>query len=221
MSLILSFPTHHGIVMTADNRIITSVYGEESTQTFLKTDNEQKIFLLKNGFGLSYCGSSVKKNVPISAIIESLNEKLDYSRYTPESLLTYIATYINNLDSSQSTTFIMSGYKFDKCFVLSIETSQLQIRKLGTGTVAFAGECDMLYSLLNDPKYKYDYEKFNLQDAIDFLTLLNRTVANFQHFQQQPQTVSEDCDVLVIKKTSSYYISNKELLMRFEHQNKC
>lgn len=55
MSLIMSFETYEGIVMTADRMVTVSYYNKDTntTDAFPKTYNAHKLFLMKNGYGIS------------------------------------------------------------------------------------------------------------------------------------------------------------------------
>jgi len=215
MSLSLNFPTYNGIIMTADRRITTTLNSVDPNQSFLFSDNENKLFLLKNGFGLNYTGTSSVNNIPISSIINDLVNKIDVLKFSPKELLSFIADHINTLNNNGNTILTLSGFLNEEPFICSINTKFYEFQYLYNKdmpmTLSFSGETDMIISLLNDPKYKYDYSKFNLQDAIDFLTLINNTVADFQHFQQRLQTVSHDCDVLAITKYSSNWVRHMSL----------
>lgn len=68
MSLIMSIETYEGIVMTADRLSIISYYNEntKTTDAFPKTYNAHKLFIMKNGYGLSNCGNAKISNKYLS-----------------------------------------------------------------------------------------------------------------------------------------------------------
>lgn len=51
----MSFETYEGIVMTADRMVTVSYYNKDTntTDAFPKTYNAHKLFLMKNGYGIS------------------------------------------------------------------------------------------------------------------------------------------------------------------------
>lgn len=52
----------------------------------------------------------------------------------------------------------------------------------------------------------------NEHDGINYLRFLTRSVAGLQHYAQMNQTVSEDCDVLVIRDSGAQWITSPDIL---------
>lgn len=86
MSLIMSFETYKGIVMTADRMVAVSYYNKDAntTDAFPKTYNAHKLFLTKNGYGISTCGNVKVKNEYLleQIILEEICTK-DFSNLEP------------------------------------------------------------------------------------------------------------------------------------------
>ncbi|WKY45976.1 hypothetical protein Q5O14_07740 [Eubacteriaceae bacterium ES2] len=216
MSLAIAIPTHHGIMMSADRRIMTTVYNEKSNDTFLYSDSERKLFILPCGYGLSYVGASTIDGVPLSSIMDEYIACFSSTPPEPQSSLLEIATHIQNLISDSTfSILVMCGYFENEKFVFSINTNVLEVKEHpNLNTLIYSGDSDILSTLINN--FKYDYQKFNLADAYSFITLLNKTTASFQHFQQRAQTVSEDCDVLLITPKSTKWVT--QLCVQTSHE---
>lgn len=217
MSLSIVFPTQHGIVMSADRRIMTTTQRDGYKESFLLTDNEQKLFVLPGGYGLSYTGNSSIDGNPLSSIVNTFLSSGLIFPSNPKDLIVKIASHLNELNSKCDNSILMlAGYYKNVAFSLSINTKDLELQEFSCGNFlpSFSGETDMLNSLLNNPeKYNYDYHKYTLHDAISFLSLLNKTVASFQFFQQRSQTVSVECDILAILPDSTKWINRSLLAM--------
>ena len=73
-------------------------------------------------------------------------------------------------------------------------------------------DAENLELLKGDRTLPVDYNAFPLQESIDYLRFLTRSVAGLQHYAQMNQTVSEACDVLVIQSSGTEWITSPEVL---------
>mgnify|MGYP005762464573 CR=1 FL=1 len=218
MSLAISFYNSHGIVMSADRRITTTINKTAATkESFLLTDTEQKLFRLSEQCGLSVTGSFSFNGLPVSSIINSYIFNHDVEKETPSQYLLYLAEYIKNLHNSDSDNciLILSGYRNTIPFVFSCGTSKLSvcnhIEEGSKHAVVYSGESDLLGILLNSKGFSYDYSKFTLCDVINFSRFMTKTVAGLQRYQQRIQTVSDDCDILCFTPHKSLWIDHLTL----------
>lgn len=211
MSLAISFYNSHGITMSADRRIVTTVNRPTGIkESFVLTDTEQKLFQLSEQCGLSITGSFSFNEIPLSSIINSYILSHDVEQVQPAEYLLSLAEYIKKLHNSDcdNCILILSGYRNTNPFILSSNTLNPSVHQhIEQGpTITYSGENNLLGILLNSEGFAYDYSGYTLQDSINFSKFMIRTVANLQKYQQTIQTVSEDCDVLCITPNKSQWI---------------
>jgi len=76
--------------------------------------------------------------------------------------------------------------------------------------LAFSGESEILIKLTD--MFPVERNAFPLQESINYLRFLTRSVAGVQHYAQINQTVSEECDILVIQDIGAQWITSPETL---------
>lgn len=205
MSVAISFYNSHGIVMSADRRIVSKINRSSGIiESIVLTDTEQKLFQLSNQCGLSITGSFSIGGIPISSLINAYIKKNDIEKIKPSEYILKLAQYIRERqdDSSDNCILILSGYRNTLPYILSCNTLNSNITNhIGDNSkcsVTYSGESEILNILLNSNGFAYDYAKYSLQDAVEFSEFIIKTVAGLQKYQQKIQTVSEECDILCI-----------------------
>lgn len=206
MSLAIALYNHHGIVMSADRLVNATIEGKEFHQSF----TEQKLFLVDGKYGLSYTGTASINNVPTSALIKNyLKENQSYNS-APEDYLLKTAIHFHSIQSEgQNIIFIMCGYFCSKRFVISTNTISPKIKSVpcDTNSITYSGQNDFVKMLTEqDQTIVFDYGNFTIQDSIDFLRFLNKTVHGLMRFGQIFPTVSENCDILAIYPNKSRWV---------------
>ena len=53
---------------------------------------------------------------------------------------------------------------------------------------------------------------FPLQEGIDYLRFINRTTSKLQYYNGELQSISEECDVLVIENDGAKWITSQDHL---------
>ena len=183
MSLAICFYNSHGIIMSADKRIVSAINRLNGiTESIVVTDAEQKLFKLSDQCGLSVTGSFSFSGVPVSSILTNYIKLHNVNMVKPEQYLLQLARYILSLHDVDDHS-----------------------------AVAYSGENEIMNVLINSKQFAYDYAKFPMQDAIDFVKFMTKTVSGLQRFQQRIQTVSEECDIFHITPYTSRWISNQFL----------
>jgi len=213
MSLIMALETYEGIVMTAD-RLSTLSYFNDKTQTtdaFPKTYYAHKLFLTKNGYGLSYCGDGKLTNEYLveQYLLEEFCSK-DFSDKHPLKIAQYLISSIKPYN--KNIPFIFCGYykgesfKFDINDKFDINIVSDNLRVIRNGDILIPN------ALFNTEHFYYAYSTYRLQDAINLLVYTNQVTAKYQQFQETLQTVSEECDVLILFKNGKNLWLNKNEL---------
>lgn len=216
MSLALALYNHHGIIMSADKIRTSSFKKKDGTLTTINLPpTDQKLFLIENKYGLSYTGTSSINQAPLSALLERYFLDNIIGEDYPDTWLLNLANYFHPLLSNdENIVFILCGYYKNKQFVISTNTSSPNINTFNTShdsSIVYSGESNIVASLINSKEIAYDYNCFTMQDSVDFLYFLNRTVADMMYFGQYLPTVSKECDILAIYPTNSYWVLHDSL----------
>lgn len=213
MSLIMALETYEGIVMTAD-RLSTLNHNNEEQGTidcFPKSFNTRKLFVTKNGYGLSCCGDGKLTNEYLveQFLLEEFCSK-DFSDKQPLEIAQYLVSSIKSYN--KKIPFIFCGFKKGKSFKFDI-SEQFDI-KIVPDNLRVIRNGDILISnaLFNTEYFYYGYSTYRLQDAVNLLVYTNQVTAKYQQFQEVLQTVSEECDVLVLLKNGKHLWLNKNEL---------
>ena len=215
MSLIMALETYEGIVMTADRLSVVSFHNEEydTNDCFHKSFNAHKLFLTINGYGISFCGDSkISNNYLIEQYIQEIICTKDYYGIAPNDIAQDILKLLKQYDNK--TTLLLCGYFKDQSFAIEINCARNEVFQYPDAAkfkVLRFGDIDITNSIL-DNKFYYGYNTYRLQDAIDLLVYTNQVTAKYQQFQEVLQTVSEECDVLILFKSGTYQWLNRNEL---------
>lgn len=210
MSLALILANSNGIVMSADHRITFPAPCDVKAST-AQYNNEQKLFLTKNSHGIACTGDlGFADGNSVSAIIKyelanmdnfisSVKDELIYignklMEHKPVNIIALSAAGIENgkwciftteLEANASTFCVDESLNNDPC------------------TLYGQGEKTLVDNVLEllEPSYAF----FPLQVSVDFIRFVNQTVSGFQFFSGNLQTVSPDCDVLVIDNCGAHW----------------
>lgn len=214
MSLAMALYNHHGIVMSAD-KMCTVTYPNNNGDlvTINKPPTEQKLFIIEDKYGLSYTGTSSIGGVPLSALLEEYFFQNIIKELNPNDWLLKLAVYFQSLlPEKGNIIFIMCGYYNNKQFVITTNTSNPKITDVaGNPRILYSGEQQFVDILINSKIINYEYQKFTMQDSVDFLCFINRTIAGMMYWGQYLPTVSYDCDILAIYPNKSHWVQRDPL----------
>lgn len=216
MSLIMSFETYEGIVMTADRMATVTFYNNnfKTTESFCKTQNAHKIFMMKNGYGISFCGDSSFGHTLLEEYVDNHICLQDFKDLFPESVGRQILSMVKEKFNNAKIIFLMCGYHEGVSFTIEIDTDKNEVYEYPESSknkVVRYGEVEIANAVL-DEKFYYGYSTYRLQDGIELLNFTNFISARYQEFQECIQTISEDCDVLILKPDGTHeWLSRQEL----------
>ncbi len=234
MSLIICMKIPGAIIAASDCRVTGTVTTQETkdnvskdasdrssitiintNNNYIKTDQEQKTFLLVNrfnkAFSISYCGNASVDEFPTSFCISKALKILKDVKSTYE-----IAEYFKFLwkETNNRPSLLISGYNGKTASILELRSNGVEIisHYIEDNDYGFVcdGEQKFIKCLLDN--FNFEYKYFRLQDAIVFCEFLISTTAKVQEFQSIQQTVSSKYDLLVITENKSKWIvknSNK------------
>lgn len=215
MSLAITLANQYGIVMSADRRLTTTVTRSKTgeMESFVLTEHEQKLFLTRAGHGISYTGaSSLEEGKSTSCIIRKTLAQLDETLSLKDEILS-IKKKLQAFSNERNVILIGAAVYEEKNGVISSSLTENEITELTDkdgSCLAFSGESKIVIKLTD--MFPVDRNAFPLQESINYLRFLTRSVAGLQHYAQINQTVSEDCDILVLRNSGAQWITSPEIL---------
>lgn len=215
MSLIVVGYSHHGIVVTSDKRITTTVKtskeGEpEKYEVFPLTDTEKKIFVFPHGVSISYCGQSDINGFPISYVIETFIRNCILK--DPNEIANAFLSHLQKLNPAANTSFFVSGYSGTRRVVLEGHTDKKELKnhihKDDLSGFAWMGMKDTATSLITNNDIAFS--SLSLQDFIDLSIFLVQATAKMMRFSRTAKTVSENYDSLIITPDGYKWLTSNE-----------
>lgn len=214
MSLIMSLETYEGIVMTADRLSTLNYYNEktETTDAFPKTYNTHKLFLMKNGCGISYCGNGKLNN---DILVEQfISEEVCVKNFSNNEPMATAKSILDIcIENNVQSILLFCGFFQNVSFTIEINCPKKELFSYPSSRnkVVRYGDTAIADAVL-DSKFHFGYSTYRLQDAVNLLIYTNQVTAKYQQFQETLQTVSEECDVLILLKNGKYLWLNKNEL---------
>lgn len=233
MSLIVTVYTNEGIIMASDSRMsltTTTTYSDGKTVKSIGshcTDTTYKTFIANSHVGISACGDSLIKEMPLSSwIMKFIAEKADEND-TVEMISKKLQVYFSALDPKLDTHFIIAGYNkgslTPRVQRLFISKGKLDTVNASSPGATWDGEVSTLqrllmpvglktgntYSPLPDNKFTFSY--FTLQDAINFAEYAIDVTIKTMAFAQTAKTVGGPIDILAIRPDKAFWIKHREL----------
>ena len=120
-------------------------------------------------------------------------------QYTKEKQITLVGAEINN-GKRQVFTLTLTDKNIEK------NTNEEGLCLLSRGDCSFA---EMLMSFQSRNS---NCVHFSLQESINYLRFVNSTVAKLQYYNGNLQSVSEECDVLVLTPKEAKWVISPETL---------
>lgn len=212
MSLTMAFYNNRGIIMSADNMICAITTKNESPYKYQSSQTEHKLFLIEDKYGLSYSGTADVGPVPLTYFLARYINDNPIQDLDPSEWLLDLAKGFNEFfTDNQNIIFTLCGYYHGDRVVITTNTRSPEITCFVDDNILYSGESEFLSMLISTNIIKFDYKRFTLQDAADFLRFLNKTVAGLMKYGQYLPTVSESCDILAILPDKSYWLNYSEL----------
>lgn len=204
MSLVISFCTNHGIIMSGDRYITTTL---KTGSSFCQTENEQKVFLSKKCYGFACAGSYTFKRKPASYWMERFIHRFDSMNLSLIQYLQKLKTAFYQLDNSVNIIIIGCGYDGLIPLVYSSSSFAKELTnhlEQNDTCIAFAGENGIAQKIID--MLPLDHTSYTLYDAVEFVKHVTLTVSNIQRFAQTPVTVGKDCDILCLTPQKADWI---------------
>jgi len=234
MSFIITLHVLEGIVMASDSRITYNAIRKENGKAVIDnaiplTDTSYKTFRAGNDIGISMFGMANIKGVPMSSYVENfISERIVAGNTDIDDVPGLLLDYFHSMPEVPDTGFHVAGYKSEgktkskrvwRVYIANRQIIEVVPQQHLRGAI-WDGEQDILIRLfhtdLHVKKGDFEYtpidthripfERFTLQDAIDFSVYAIRITADTMRFQSRPNTVGGATNVLVIKQNESFWV---------------
>lgn len=207
MSLVMALANKEGIVVTADRRLTETHFFKDHENIITHKNHCRKLFVTNRGHAIASTGTAVFRDGTsvkdiICKAIETLNSKplsIDKEfRFLKREL-------VKHSEQNDNVVLVIAGIENNQNVVMieNVKTSKFRNRVQAQEAFVSAGD-----NKLVSPMYSFsniDLSQFSIEQTVQYLEFINETTARLQKFGPSPQTVSEQCDILVIQKNYVYW----------------
>ena len=228
MSLIVSLKVSDGIVMAADSRVSMQVRKEDDLRGVMGichySDTFHKLFVAKNGVGISFCGEMAIEKGNLSYLLEAFLEEKVSADLTVKETAEALLCYMKSLPKIPASIFHVCGYDEDIPVFYRVLPKKDMVEDLAERPLVWDGEGDILARILSPvvmrtpdgktaplPDHPLALNLFTLQDAVDFADYAIRTTIEAMRFQLRAKTVGGSVDLLVLRPDGPCWIRQKTL----------
>ena len=229
MSLIISLYVPEGIVIAGDSRLTLkwsekNAKNEDLHYSINGSDTNNKIFNIRDRFGLGTFGAADINGIPIAGFInEFIEEKIEDGTEIDE-IPNKLHEFFGDKHNHPAVNFYIAGHKLENgisiqhVYYVNIAGKNHNRVNVKNGNPFFGanwgGEVEILQRLIQNIKLKdgsnwkdvnalpIPYNFLTLQDAIDFCDYGIRTTIETMRFQRRAKTVGGAIDILIIRPES-------------------
>jgi len=225
MSLLLTLYVPEGIIIAGDSRLTlnwSSQLGADVTShTITASDSNNKVFILKDKFGLGIFGAADVNGIPISGFINQFIEEKINDNTEIDQIPMLLHDFFGERFNMPKINFYIVGYKTENgisvqhVYHLDIHNAITTRVNISNNRIEYGanwgGEVEVLLRIIQNikifrngnwidlPAIPIPWNFFTLQDAIDFALYAIRTTIETMRFQQKEKTVGGPIDILAIK----------------------
>lgn len=241
MSLIVTTYVPTGIVMSTDCRmsmVTTQPSGPlpvppvnpgtaapiaptQPPQTLLVlSDAANKLFLLFDRFGVSFCGTALIDGMPVGHHVESFEQsRAGNAPGSTQQLATDILAFFRAMNPVPDVWLHVCGYDggMPSVFVVEVQANNAtRHNHNGQGVtygVRWNGDSDIANRLAGGTSTRIAYDALNVQDAIDLSRHLIRSTIDQMRFELRYPSVGGPIETLLLATNSAQFLARR--------QNKC
>lgn len=217
MSIVCTVYLSEGIIMAADSRITGVNIGPDENglvvkNTFTRSDNGQKVFLLEKAkVGINICGAMEINGQPAFDFIREFEindiEEDNSPKTVAEKLSKRLGDWID-------TVFTVSGYYEDIPYVYEVLGKRITRFNYEGDEIQYgymwSGQKDAMTKLMNgDPPCIINCYFMPLKDGIDFAEFIIDTTIKYERFYDSIQTCGGPIDILVLTKDEAFWHKHK------------
>lgn len=219
MSLAMVLANPYGIVMTADRRLTIGPKEITNNVFFLSPslNHQQKLFLTKSGHGIACVGMiTLPDGITVTTIIKEAISAFTDPSVSVFQELEYLKNELMQHMNSKDTVLIGVGIQQKKHEIFKTTLSVNDIENL-TDKDGFCikaeGDTTIANTLIAGQYNTSNCTLFSLQECINYLRFINSTSSKLQYYNGDLQSISEECDVLVVDNDGARWITSQEDLI--------
>lgn len=225
MSLVITVWVPEGIIVAADSRLSIAYSMKDASSpieyrhTITASDSNDKVFLLRERFGLTTFGAADIKGVPISGFINRFIEEKVKPDVDIDGVPALLLEFFGEPLGWPAVSFHAVGFKTERGVstphIYAVNVAGRTFNRVNTAEnpmgANWGGETEVMSRLLSHvrveqggqwnemPAAQIPFTFFTLQDAIDFAVYAIRTTMESIRFQMRPKTVGGAIDILALK----------------------
>lgn len=206
MSLIISAKLPDAIIVASDRRVTNTFKGDQFETRTPKSDHEQKTFLVRGKFAVSFCGPGSILGLPSSTCIRrALHSMSDV--VSTHALAQKMEDYWRSNNVVDRPSLLISGYNPDGASILEMkptgEVVAIHAEPTAYG-IAYHGNKTISRALIKSGPLKYS--EMRPQEMLELIDILITTTSRMQALQEQVQTVSAQYDLLMLTPEKAHWL---------------
>ena len=215
MSLAMVLANQYGIVMSADKRM-TLAPKTSGGQTFLypSLNHQQKLFMTKSGHGIAFTGTLILDDGTATAVvIKNAIAKYNSPRTSVLDEIQGLKTILKQRTKQGQIILLGAEIKNNKKQTFTVSTTDDNIGKSTDEESVYIvtrGDDAIAQALISIQGTNLNFSYFSLQDSVNYLRFINNTAATFQYYNGDLQSISKECNILVITTEGAKWITPPE-----------
>lgn len=215
MSLAMVLANQYGIVMSADKRMTLAPKTSDG-QTFLypSLNHQQKLFMTKSGHGIAFTGTLILDDGTATAVvIKNAIAKYNSPRTSVLDEIQGLKTILKQRTKQGQIILLGAEIKNNKKQTFTVSTTDDNIGKSTDEESVYIvtrGDDAIAQALISIQGTNLNFSYFSLQDSVNYLRFINNTAATFQYYNGDLQSISKECNILVITTEGAKWITPPE-----------
>lgn len=207
MSLVMAIANQNGIVVSADRRLTETHFYKNHENIVTHKNHYRKLFVTNRGHAIASTGTAIfQDSTSVKDIICKAIEMLNQKPLSIDKEFRFLKRELaKHSKPNDNIVLVMTGIENNQNVVMieNVKTSKFRNRVQCQDAFISAGDNKLVSSMYGFSNI--DLSQFSIERMIQYLEFINETTARLQKFSQNPQTVSEQCDILVIQKNRVYW----------------
>lgn len=204
MSLVMAIANQNGIVVSADRRLTETHFYKDHENIVTHKNHYRKLFVTNRGHAIASTGTAIfQDGTSVKDIICKAIETLNSKPLSIDEEFRFLkGELIKHSEPNNNIVLVMAGIENNQNVVMieNVKTSKFRNRVQDQDAFISAGDNKLVSSMYSFSNI--DLSKFSVEQTVQYLEFINEITARLQKFSQNPQTVSEQCDILVIQKAT-------------------
>ena len=207
MSLVMAIANKEGIVVSADRRLTETHFYKDHESIVTHKNHYRKLFVTNRGHAIASTGTAIFQDG--TSVKDIICKAIDVFNSKPLSIDKEFRhlkrELIKHSESNDNVVLVIAGIENNQNVVMveNIKNPKFRNRVQDQDAFISAGNNNLVSPMYNS--FGIDLNTYNIERMVQYLEFINETTARLQKFNPNHQTVSEQCDILVIQKNCFYW----------------